>query len=595
MKKESLAQQNSILVSRLFRSVLLVNISSMVSSIACLMVDAIVTGQFLGSDAVASMGLIQPVVRICSLIGPIFGIGLGIVCTRYMGMARLDRVNQVFSVVVSAVAAFSVAVAAALFAFAPVVAGWLGGNAHDPAIIRMITDYFRGFSPGIPFFIFSIILPGLLMIDNDRRRGMMAVLLALVVDTAADLMNVTMFHGGMFGMAFASTLSNIAGFLLLASHFFRKDRALHFVSTGMRISDLKEVFLNGVPNAISSGSTAIRMMIFNSFLLVIASKAQVSAFSAADSSFSIVLAVLIAFYMSTSTVCSLYFGEEDRNGIVVVLDRSMRMIMLFMGIVMIAMLVFAEEVGEVFLRTDDRAQIVLTAFFIRFMAVEFFLTGISYSQSGAYQGTGRMESSYLLVALREAVFPIICVLLMGALFGTGGVGAGLAMAGLLTGISCLALPAFRRHKSLSVKAEELILLDEDFGCRPEDAFGASFSDMEGVMAASRDVMTFCRDRRMDHRTGVMVSLFIEELCGNTIRYGYQDGKEKMVDVRVVCSGDRRVIRIKDTAAPFDPVEWYRKNHPEDPSSGIGIRMVAGLAKDVRYVPAMGLNNLMLIL
>ena len=43
----------------------------------------------------------------------------------------------------------------------------------------------------------------------------------------------------------------------------------------------------------------------------------------------------------------------------------------------------------------------------------------------------------------------------------------------------------------------------------------------------------------------------------------------------------------------DPLEWYKKNNPEDPYSALGIRMVMALAKDVVYVPSMDLNNLMI--
>ena len=47
--------------------------------------------------------------------------------------------------------------------------------------------------------------------------------------------------------------------------------------------------------------------------------------------------------------------------------------------------------------------------------------------------------------------------------------------------------------------------------------------------------------------------------------------------------------------PFDPVKWLKLNHPEDPLRGAGIRIVVGMAKEVRYMPAMGLNNLLIIL
>ena len=89
-------ERNDRLVSSTFKGILTVNIVSMVSAIAAVMVDAIVTGQFLGSDAVASVGLIQPVAMACNLLGTLFGPGLVIVCTRYMGMADIDRARQAF-------------------------------------------------------------------------------------------------------------------------------------------------------------------------------------------------------------------------------------------------------------------------------------------------------------------------------------------------------------------------------------------------------------------------------------------------------------------------------------------------------------------
>ena len=59
--------------------------------------------------------------------------------------------------------------------------------------------------------------------------------------------------------------------------------------------------------------------------------------------------------------------------------------------------------------------------------------------------------------------------------------------------------------------------------------------------------------------------------------------------------DKRMIRIRDNGQPFDPVKWYETNHPEDPASNIGIRLVTGLAKRVQYIPAMSMNHIMIYL
>ena len=49
------------LLNKMFRGVLITNAISIVAGIACVMIDGIVTGQFLGPDAVTASGLIQPV------------------------------------------------------------------------------------------------------------------------------------------------------------------------------------------------------------------------------------------------------------------------------------------------------------------------------------------------------------------------------------------------------------------------------------------------------------------------------------------------------------------------------------------------------
>ena len=102
VEKKTHMERNNRLVQKTFNSVLVIRVLSMVSAITCVMIDSMIIGKFLGSDAVASMGLLSPVTTLCNLIGPLFGPGTGIVCSKYMGMAKPDRVNQVFSLVMTA-------------------------------------------------------------------------------------------------------------------------------------------------------------------------------------------------------------------------------------------------------------------------------------------------------------------------------------------------------------------------------------------------------------------------------------------------------------------------------------------------------------
>lgn len=585
-------EKNDRLIKNTFKGILIVNMLSIVSSIATVMIDAIITGQFLGSDAVASMGLINPVVMIFNLVGALFGPGLGIVCTRYMGMAKRDRVVQVFSLVMITMVSIALLAVFVLFFSAPQLGRVLGARTNDPTIISMVSDYLKGYSFGIPFFLLSLALGGLMMLDNDRKLGLTAVFVTLIADTVFDLLNVLVFHGGMGGMAVATSLSNALGLFTLLTHFRKKDRILHFRPSNLNPRDLKDVVLYSVPSAISTGSNAIRNLCFNTLILAIATKVEVSALSINNSSFSIVVAFTLAFNVTTSTLCSLYFGEEDKKRIETSFKLSIKNILKVFGVLAVLLLIFAGMVAKLFLRSGNMAELATATFFIRCTVIQYLLMCVSYSLSGAYQGTGRLGFNYLLVILREMVFPIISVVALGKLFGVRGIGFGFIVSGVLTLLSCFLLPAIV-NKKIPEKADDFLLLKDDFGARPEDTFEVSVSDKDGAADASVGVMEFYRRHGAERRTTMFMSLFLEEVLNNTIEYGYPDNKEKNIDVRVIYGKESQTIRIRDNGKPFDPVEWYNKNHPEDQSSGLGIRMIMELAKDVRYIPALNMNNLML--
>ena len=584
-------EKNSKLIQSTFSGILSVTVISIVSGVLCVMIDAIVTGQFLGKDAVAATGLINPVVQICGLFGSLFGPGLGVVCTRYMGMARQDRVKQVFSVAMIALTAICAVVVVALFAAAPAIAGALGAGASD-TVRQMMTDYMRGYAFGIVPMSLSISLTGLMMLDNDQKRGIVTMGVTLAADIVFDLANAVIFHGGMWGMAIATSLSNLMGFLVLLAHFRKKDRILGLTRQGLRPGDIREVMLCGIPNAISMGSQALRGFCYNALLLAIAGAGAVASMSVCNSAFSIINAVALGLFSTTSTICSLLYREEDRRGMEQALGLSLRTVLIVFAAIAAALLLLAGPVAGMFVDPSAEAERYQGARFIRFMALQYLFGAVSYSLSGAYQGTRRLSLNYLIDVLREGVFPILSVLALGKLLGLAGVELGFAVSGILVLLFCVLLPCLRNRR-FSLRPGDMLLLPEDFGPKPEELFEAAMGSMEDVMKVSGLVMAFCREKGAPKRVAYMTSLFVEEMAGNTVSHGFREGKPGSIDLRLIYRADSQVIRLRDNGAPFDPADWLRRNHPEDPASGAGIRIIVGLAKDVTYVPAMGLNNLVI--
>ena len=581
------------LLDKMFMGILITNAISIVANIACVMIDGIVTGQFLGADAVAAAGLLQPVIMIINLVGGLL-VGVGVMCTRYMGKAQRDRVDQVFSIVVITAAVYAVTSTLLVFFLAPWLGSVLGARTGDPQIVKMISDYLRGFAPGMPFMRFTVLLSGIMMLDNDKKRSMMAMVSTLIADVVFDLLNVTVFHGGMFGMAVATTLSNLVGFAVIMTHYTKKDRVLHFTTKGLKLGDLGDVVLRGIPHGINMGCQALRTFTFNAFLLTIADTMAVTGLSIANNAFSILYALILGMFISASILSSLMYSEEDRRGLEHSITLAMKITAAVFGVIGILTVTFPRPVALLFVNSDAAAAVDQGAAFIRCWGIQFMFMVLSFPVSGTYQGTMCLKQSYIIDIMREGILPILSVIGLGKAFGLPGAQFGFALAGILTFVLTFLVP-FICNRKIPVHPKDFLILSDGWGAKPEELYEVTIHNMDEVIKASEEVRSFCIERGAKKGKANMLALFIEEMAGNTIMHGYSEANKGNVDLRFVYHDDSGVIRLRDDGKPFDPVKWLEKNSGDDPASGLGIRVVTGLAKSVSYMASMEMNNLIIIM
>lgn len=92
---------------------------------------------------------------------------------------------------------------------------------------------------------------------------------------------------------------------------------------------------------------------------------------------------------------------------------------------------------------------------------------------------------------------------------------------------------------------------------------------------------------------MFASMCIEEMAGNIVDYGFDDGKKHFVDICVIIKEDEVVIRMRDDCRHFDPKKQDELYNPEDPTAHIGIRLVRKIATEFKYVNVLKLNYLII--
>ena len=119
------------------------------------------------------------------------------------------------------------------------------------------------------------------------------------------------------------------------------------------------------------------------------------------------------------------------------------------------------------------------------------------------------------------------------------------------------------------------------------------STMEAVVKASEAARQFLLQQGAGERRAGLLALSIEEMGGNIIRWGFGDGKNHIIDIRVVKGDNLWTLRLRDNCTRFNPKEWLALHGDADKLKNFGIRTVCGLAREVRYSSTLGMNYLLI--
>lgn len=123
--------------------------------------------------------------------------------------------------------------------------------------------------------------------------------------------------------------------------------------------------------------------------------------------------------------------------------------------------------------------------------------------------------------------------------------------------------------------------------------------LDALPAVSLFVREACDAAGLARDTGLKLGLVVEELFTNTVRHGHRGDSDEPVHLTVDTEPGRIALTYEDTAPPHDP--FTAVTRPDEAASveeravgGLGVLLVATLARDVEYRRADGRNRIRLV-
>jgi len=559
------------------------------------LISSLFAGNVIGPDSMTATGLYGPVAMLVGSLGGVLVCGSQILCGKYMGENLVQKMQNIFSLDIALSLILGVFFTVLNMTVAAVDA--TGFLAKDPSVRPLFNRYLIGQAAGIIPSILTAQLSAFLSLENKGSRVTVASIVCVAVNTVLTYLFVIVLRMDVLGLSLASALSMWAFLAVEAQYFFSRKSTLRFTFRRLSWHDTGKIIKIGLPGSIGNGYQTIRGLIVNNLLLDHVGAVGVSAFATSGALMGFFWAIPAGMLSVSRMLYSVSEGEEDRQSLVNTMRTLLYRYVPLMCAVSAVIIALAVPFTRMYYRNPADPVFDMTVWGFRLLplCLPTGLIGMHFMCFG--QVTDRQLPTHILAAMDGFIGVSLFTFLLIRPMGMNSVYVANVLNGILTVLQVWGYATYK-NKRIPRTTEDLMVIPKDFGVGEENWFNLSIHSMEEVIRISERIQNFCLEKGIDERRSYLSGLFLEEMAGNVVTYGFaSDKKHYTVDIRVVHNirDDSLILRIRDDCRAFDPAARLEIASPGDPVKNVGVRIVCSMAKDVQYQSVLGLNVLTITL
>ena len=578
--------KNNKIVKNLFLGSLLTMILAASVSLLGMIIDGVVISRFLGYSAMSAYGIVSPLFVLLSAISGILGSGTQTKCGRAVGKGNYNEAENIFSTGIISAIAISAILIVSLGAFSDQIAAILGAAGKAAELAPDVKAYLYGLLPAIPFMCLTTILSSMMYIEGNKKLTLKATSVSCIVNVSGDLLCALVIHNGMFGMAIATSCSYVVSTAVLLTHY-RKPPIIKFGLQKFGFSYFTQIVSTGLPQAINRACNMLRSVVLNHLLLAISTSVAVAAFSIRTNINNLYSSIAIGIGMSTLVIGSLFFGEEDKDNLKALFKMAIKWGFGINAVICTIICIFANPLVAIYTSDPEVAPMAVMSLILYAISVPLYTVVTVFTNY--YQAIGKKLVTNILCTLDNFAYVCLAALVLGNLIGVNGVWASFLVCEICTLIT-IYIFTWVECGHMPRCLEDFMILPEDFVDNKDDSYRVSCEDLESVIKCSNEIKEFLMDHGVDETRSGQISLFVEELGTNIIRWGFKD-KKNAIDIYMTKKAGKWTLCVRDNCSKFDPQKWYEIHKNEN--ENLGIKIVFGLAEDIKYSSALNLNSVII--
>lgn len=348
------------------------------------MVDSVIVGQFVGSNALASVGACGSLNFLFFSLSSGLALGIGVIVSQYFGAGDEKMVRKTISssVYVLFFAALFVSLIGVIFAH-PI----LKFMKTPDEIIGYSTTYLRTTCSGIIFIVSYNGISAILRALGDSKTPLYFLIVSSIVNIVLDLIFVIFMGLEVFGVALATIISQFVS--AVSCFIFAVHKNPYFRLTKSELAPHRKIiFMSvklGVPIALQNSLIAVSCIVLQSVVnrfgpLIMAS------FTITGRTEQIVQQGFSSLQMAMSTYAGQNVGAEKYDRVKKGLHRAVVMVAIYSVLMLIVMYTGGRLIARLFV--DDEDVIYLASRGLRITSLAYFGLGMIYIPRGLLNGAG---------------------------------------------------------------------------------------------------------------------------------------------------------------------------------------------------------------
>lgn len=538
-------------------------------------VDTMLVGKLLGSDAMSAVKIGMAVDNIVELPGYVLGVGGSVAAGIFIGNQEIDKAKRIFSSTLFITVLLGVFFALLSFG-SGVYADWLCGGSslvHDAERFILVTMLIA------PVFAIALPMINFLAVDNCPGLASAYVITANVINLTMDYVLLKYTSLGTAGAALSTGLGYGLALLLLIIYVKSKKRMLSFVNP---LNELKSSIMSaikaGIPTLLYMIFLTIKDILLNSMILRLVGEAAMVIYTVCFNAGLCVQLVAGGIVGLLSNMGSVLYGKRDFFGIKKLILYLSSYSYIVLAVFMVLMLGKPEMFLNLFGVTEPEilspAMLALRIFTI---SLPFYLW--NHFMMTYYQSTDKTVLSSLITSLQTcvALVPLAFILIYESdNLGINPINA-MALSFVLNEVVTLLVTYF--YQKFHYKNQNYFMLPKQDDNTLEFTVN---NKKEQIDEALDTIIEFCERKSISNNISNRLQHVLDEILYNIFTFG----KAVNTDVCVNLTGDLIYMRLTDDGKASNPLE-YEEVKADDQI--FGIKIIKNYSKNIEYLRVIDLN------